>query len=151
MVKKSETKILAIISICIILLTIGFSGCFDNEKSENDQKEMRETFGVRITHVNLVDGSEISGSFNITWDIVKIPLANAILLPGNFTDLHYSLNNETNWNLITTIQRGDSGSYAYLWNTTELPNTRYCQLSIRVVGSKGYDMVIIKNIIINNK
>ena len=40
MAEKGETKIIAIITICIMLISIGLSGCVDDDNNKKDEYEV---------------------------------------------------------------------------------------------------------------
>ena len=80
----------------------------------------------------------ISGIYNISWDIVELPgiFYGYIGYIGNYTTLYYSLDNGITWDLIVNISEGNYGHYNYSWDTSNLPNTDNCQLKIQLVSTR---------------
>jgi hypothetical protein len=53
---KGGTKIIAFVTICIILLSISFSGCFEEDKEKDDDD--KQYLGIEIIDVKLVNISK---------------------------------------------------------------------------------------------
>ena len=158
MINKQVTIYITIIIILIIIILFAFS-FFHLRKSKdienNDQEEIKYKFGINIIPITPIAGENISGIYNITWE-VKSYHSNyhTIFVGGNYTEIYYSIDNGSNWILIINIQTGRIGSYFYLWNTSDLINNSYfLQLKISVVSNTFYDYseTIIRNLKVSKK
>jgi hypothetical protein len=86
MAEKGETKIIGIFTICVILISIGFSGCVEDDDGKN---EVKYTFELYV---------EIENNYSDNYLILPFPVyrnrTNDVLMK-KLTDLKYEYNNES--------------------------------------------------------
>ena len=95
MAEKGETKILAIITICIILVSIMFSGCFDNNddnyNNENNKNNYAKASDLRL--ILEIDNQSLKNGINLTIKLKNISnhsikIDRHFRLDRNFLDLY---------------------------------------------------------------
>jgi hypothetical protein len=84
MAEKGGTKIIAIITICIMLFTIGFSGCVEDE----DENEAKYTFRLYVDFENDKSNNYLIIPFPVNKNITNKVLMNKL------TELKYEFTNE---------------------------------------------------------
>jgi hypothetical protein len=68
MAEKGETKIMAIITICVILLSISFSGCVgDDEKDDDNNYKFNNRFRIQIL-TDIIDNYTLIVPVPIEWN-----------------------------------------------------------------------------------